>query len=207
MFPKAHLTSHPRMFGFSWVITPLWLSGLWRSFLYSSYVYSCHLFLIYSASVRSIPFLSFTVPIFAWNVPLMSLIFLKRSLVFPILLFRTNKHPKFHGCNHHLQWFWSHEIKRCLLLGRKVMTHLDSVLKSRDVTLPTKVCLVIALAFPVVMYGCESWTIKRAEHRRIDAFKLWCWRRLESPLDSKEIQSVHPKGYQSWMFIGRTVEA
>ena len=72
----------------------------------------------------------------------------------------------------------SHEIKRCLLLGRKVMTNLDSILKSRDITLPTKVCLVKAMVFPVVMYGCESWTIKKAEHRRIDAFELWCWRRL-----------------------------
>ena len=71
----------------------------------------------------------------------------------------------------------SHEIKRCLLLGRKVMTNLDSILKSRDITLPTKVCLVKALVFPVVMYGCESWTIKKAEHQRIDAFELWCWRR------------------------------
>ena len=72
----------------------------------------------------------------------------------------------------------SHEIKRCLLLGRKVMTNLDSILKSRDVTLPTKVRLVKAMVFPVVMYGCESWTIKKAEHRGIDAFELWCWRRL-----------------------------
>ena len=72
----------------------------------------------------------------------------------------------------------SHEIKRRLLLGRKVMTNLDSVLKSRDITLPTKVRLVKAMVFPVVMYGCESWTIKSAEHRRIDAFELWCWRRL-----------------------------
>jgi len=72
----------------------------------------------------------------------------------------------------------SHEIKRCLLLGRKVMTNLDSILKSRDITLPTKVLLVKALVFPVVMYGCESWTIKKAEHWRIDAFELWCWRRL-----------------------------
>ena len=70
----------------------------------------------------------------------------------------------------------SHEIKRCLLLGRKVMTNLDSILKSRDITLPTKVCLVKVMIFPVVMYGCE--TIKKAEHRRIDAFELWCWRRL-----------------------------
>ena len=72
----------------------------------------------------------------------------------------------------------SHEIKRRLLLGRKVMTNLDSILKSRDITLPTKVRLVKAMVFPVVMYGCESWTVKKAEHRRINAFGLWCWRRL-----------------------------
>ena len=72
----------------------------------------------------------------------------------------------------------SHEIKRHLLLGRKVMTNLDSILKSRDITLPTKVCLIKAMVFPVVMYGCESWTINKAEHQRIDAFELWCWRRL-----------------------------
>ena len=72
----------------------------------------------------------------------------------------------------------SHEIKRCLLLGRKVMTNLDSILKSRDITLLAKVHLVKAMVFPVVMYGCESWTIKKAEHQRIDAFELWCWRRL-----------------------------
>ena len=84
------------------------------------------------------------------------------------------------------------------------MTNLDSTLKSRDITLPTKEAMV----FPVVMYGCESWTIKKAEHRRIDAFELWYWRRLESPLDCKEIQPVHPKGGQSWVFSGRTdVEA
>ena len=72
----------------------------------------------------------------------------------------------------------SHEIKRHLLLGRKVMTNIDSILKSKDITLPTKVCLVKTMAFPVVMYGYESWTMKKAEHRRIDAFELWCWRRL-----------------------------
>ena len=71
-----------------------------------------------------------------------------------------------------------HEIKKCLLLGRKVMTNLDSIFKSRDITLPTKVRLVKAIVFPIVVYGCESWTIKKAEHRRIDAFELWCWRRL-----------------------------
>ena len=72
----------------------------------------------------------------------------------------------------------SHEIKRCLLIGRKVMTNLDSILKSRDITFPTKVHLVKAMVFPVVMYGCESWTVKKAEHQRIDAFQLWCLRRL-----------------------------
>ena len=72
----------------------------------------------------------------------------------------------------------SHEIKRRLLLGRRVVTNLDSMFKSRDITLPTKICLVKAMVFPVVMYGCESWTEKRAEHQRIDAFELWCWRRL-----------------------------
>ena len=104
----------------------------------------------------------------------------------------------------------SHEIKRHLLLGRKVRTNLDSIFKSRDITLPTKVCLVKAMVFPLVMYGCESWTIKKAECQRIDTFELWCWRRLlrVSPLDCKEIQPVHPKGDQSCVFIGRTdVEA
>ena len=89
MPPKALLTSHSRMSGSRWVITPLWLSGSWRSFLYSSSVYCYHLFLTSSASVRFIPFLSFIVPIFVWNTPLVSLIFLKRSLVFPILLFSS----------------------------------------------------------------------------------------------------------------------
>ena len=98
----------------------------------------------------------------------------------------------------------SHEIKRCLLLVRKVMTNLDSILNSRDNTLLTKAHLVKAIVFPVTMYGGESWTIKKVEHRRIDAFELWCWRRLESPLDCKEIQPVHPKGYQPCIFIGRT---
>ena len=73
---------------------------------------------------------------------------------------------------------WNHEIKRCLLLGRKAMTNLDSIFKSRDITLPTKVRLVKPMVFPVVMHGCESWTVKKAEHRRIDAFELWCWRTL-----------------------------
>ena len=84
------------------------------------------------------------------------------------------------------------------------MTNLDSILKSRDITLPTKVHLVKAMVFPVVMYGCESWTVRKAEHRKIDAFEQWCWRRLESPLDCKEIRPVHAKGDQSWVFIGRT---
>ena len=90
----------------------------------------------------------------------------------------------------------SREIKRCLLLGKKVMTNLDSIFKSRDITLPTKVCLVKAMVFQAVMYGCESWTVKKAEGRRIDAFELWCWRRLLRPLDCKEIQPVHSEGDQ-----------
>ena len=89
----------------------------------------------------------------------------------------------------------NHEIKRCLLLGRKAMIKLDSILKSRDITLPTKVHLVKAIVFPAVPYGCDSWTVKKAEHQRIDAFKL-CWRTLESPLDSKEMKSVNHKGNQ-----------
>ena len=91
----------------------------------------------------------------------------------------------------------SHEIKRCMLIGRKAMTNLYSVLQSRDITLPTKVCLVKAMVFPVVMYGCESWAIKKAECRRTDAFELWYWRRLMNPWDFKEIKPVNPKGNQS----------
>ena len=84
------------------------------------------------------------------------------------------------------------------------MNNLDSILKSRDITLPTKVCPVKAMVFPVVMYGCESWTIKKAEPWRIDAFELWCWRRFESPFNCKEMQPVHLKGDRSWVFMGRT---
>ena len=84
------------------------------------------------------------------------------------------------------------------------MTNLDNILKSKDITLPTKVRLVKAMVFPVVMYGCNSWTIKKAECRRIGAFELWCGKTIESPLDSKEIQPVHPKGNQSEIFTGRS---
>ena len=92
----------------------------------------------------------------------------------------------------------SHEIKRCLLLGRKVMTYLDSILKSRDITLPTNVRLFKAMVFPVVMYGCESCTIKKAEHQRSYAFELWCWRRhLRVPWTARRFKAVHPKGNQS----------
>ena len=101
----------------------------------------------------------------------------------------------------------SHEIKRSLLLGRKVMTNLDSILKSRDITLPTNVYLVKPMVFPVVMYGCERWTVKKAECQRIDAFELQCWRRLlRVPWTAR--RSNHPKGDLSWVFIRRTdVEA
>ena len=94
---------------------------------------------------------------------------------------------------------FSHEIKRRLLLGRKVMTNLDSIFNSRDITLPTKVHLVKAMIFPVVRYGCESWTVKKAEYQRIDAFELWCWRRLlRVPWTA-----VHSEGDQPWDFFGR----
>ena len=98
----------------------------------------------------------------------------------------------------------SHEIKGCLLLGRKVMTNLDRILKCRDITLPTKVCLVKAMVFPVIMYGCDNWTIKKAACWRTDAFELVLEKTFESFLCCKEIQLVHPKGNQSWVFIGRT---
>ena len=103
----------------------------------------------------------------------------------------------------------SNEIKRRLLLGRKVMINLDSILKSRDIILPTKVCIVKAMVFPVVMYRCESWTIKKGEHRRIDASELWCWRRLlrvpwTARRSNQSILKDPSKGDQSWVFIGRT---
>ena len=98
----------------------------------------------------------------------------------------------------------SHEIKRRFLYGRRTLTNLDSILKSKDITLPTKICTIKAMVFPVVGYRFESWTIKKAEHWRIDAFKLWYWRRLESSLDSKEIKPVSAKGNQPWMFLRRT---
>ena len=98
----------------------------------------------------------------------------------------------------------SHEIKRRLLLGRKVMISLDSIFKSRDVTLPTKVRLVKAMVFPVVMYGCENWTVKKAERRRIDAFELWCWRSLlRVPWTSRRSNQSIAKGDQPWVFFGR----
>ena len=100
----------------------------------------------------------------------------------------------------------SHKIKRCLLLGRKAMTNLGSVLKSRDITLPTKVHVIKAMVFLVVMYGCESWTMKKAECQKIDAFELWLVLKniLESPLDIREIKLLNPKGNKPWIFIGRT---
>ena len=91
---------------------------------------------------------------------------------------------------------YNHEIKRHLLPGRKALTNLDSILEKNNITLPTKVCLVKAMVFPVVMYGCESWTIKKAEHQKADSFELWHWRRLLSPLDCKEMKLVNPKGNQ-----------
>ena len=111
-------------------------------------------------------------------------------------LFLGSKIPADGDCSPEIRW---------LLLGRKAMTNLDSILKSKDITLPTKVCIAKAMVFPVVTYRCESWTIKKAEGQRIDAFELWCWRRfLRIPWNCKEIQPVNPKGNQPWVFIGRT---
>ena len=106
--------------------------------------------------------------------------------------------------NHCGQWLQP-QNKRLLFLGRKAITNLDSALESRDITLPKKVHIVKATNFPVVMYECESWTIKKSECQRIDAFELWCWQRLlRVSLDSQEIKQVNPKGSQLWIFIGRT---
>ena len=99
----------------------------------------------------------------------------------------------------------SHEIKRCLLFGRKAMTNLDCVLKNRDNALPIKICIVKALAFPIVFYGSESWTEKKSEHLRIETFELLCWRRLlRVPWTAKESKPVSPKGNQPWIFTGKT---
>ena len=98
----------------------------------------------------------------------------------------------------------SHEIKRCLPLGRKAMINLDNILKSRDISWPTKVHRVKTMVFPAVMYGCKKWIIKKAEHQRTDAFKLWCWRRLWRVSGSMEIKPIDLKGNQPWLFIGRT---
>ena len=98
----------------------------------------------------------------------------------------------------------SHKIKRCLFLGRKAMTNLDSILKSGDISLLTKVCIVKAIVFPVVMYGCESWTMKKAECWRTDGFEWWCWRRLLRVPWTARSSIINHKGSQSWIFIGRT---
>ena len=108
------------------------------------------------------------------------------------------------GCKITADSVCSHEIKRPLLLGKKVITNLDSILKSRDITLPTKVRLVKAMFFSVFMYGCESWTVKKAECQKVDAFELVLEKTLWSSLNCQEIQPVNLKGDQSWVFIGRT---
>ena len=116
-----------------------------------------------------------------------------------------NSDRLFFGLHNHHRWWLQPWNEKTLAPGRNVITNLDSILKSRNIILPTKVHLLKAVVSPVLMYGCESWTIKKAEHWRIDAFELLCWRRLlESLLDCKEIQPVHPKGNESWIFIGRT---
>ena len=111
------------------------------------------------------------------------------------------------GSKNHCRWWLQWNYKRHLLFGRKAITNLYSILKSKDITLLTKVHLIKAMVFPVIRYGCESWTPKKAEHWRIDAFEVSCWRRLLRvfpSLDCKKIKPVHPQGNQSWIFIGRT---
>ena len=116
---------------------------------------------------------------------------------------RSSDRFYFLGLQNHCRADCNHS-DTCSLEG-KLWQKQDSILKSRDITLPTKVCTVKATVFPVVMYGCESWTIKKAEHWRTDAFELWCWRRLpESPLDCNKIRPVWPKGNQPWIFTGST---
>ena len=97
---------------------------------------------------------------------------------------------------------WSHEIKGRLLLGRKALTNLDNIPENRDITLLSNINIAKALVFPAIMYGCESWTIKKADLQITDAFELWCWRRLKSPLNCKEIKPVNLKGNKPWIFIG-----
>ena len=109
----------------------------------------------------------------------------------------------FGGLQNHCRWWLQPWNKRNLLLARKVMMNLYSILKSRDITLLTKVCIIKAMIFPIAIYTCEIWTLKKAEHQRIDAFKLCSWRRLESLLDCKEIKPTQPKGNQPWLFIRR----
>jgi len=184
MLPKAHLTSHSRMSGSRWVITPSWLSGSLRFLLYSS-GYSCHVFLIFPASLRSIPFLSFKEPLDEsergeWKSWL-KLNIQKMKIVAsgPIISWQIDgetiemvRDSILGGSKITADSDFSHGIKRCLLLGRKAMSNLDSRLKSRDITLPTKVHLVKAMVYPVVMYGCENWTIKKAERGKIDAWTV-----------------------------------
>jgi len=179
MLPKAHLTTHSRI---PWVITPLWLSGSWRFF--------CTVLRVVLPSLLNIFCFCevHTISVLYWAHLCMKcspgisnfleeITSLSHSIDF-LYFFALRDGFILRGSKTIADGDCSHEIKRRLLLERKVMTNLDSILKSRDNTLPTKVHLVKAMVFPVIMYGCESWTIKKAEHRRIDAFELWCWRRL-----------------------------
>ena len=184
MLPKAHLSSHSRISGSKWVITPSWLSGSWRSFLFSSSVYSCHLFLISSASVRSIPFLSFIEPIFVIGP---SLIFLKRYLVFPILLFSS------------ISLHWSLRKAFLSLLAILWNSAFKWVyLSFSPMPFTSHLFTVICKQMWELDYK-EGWTPKNWLFRTVVLEKT-----LESPWDSKEIKPVNPKEYQSWIFIGRT---
>ena len=158
----------------------------------------------------------FTTPVKAHISRLQQPILPKPMFSYQSSCYLTSKHLPFLLCFSLLffLFFWAPKslqmvtaamkLKDACSLEGKLWSKLDSIFKSRDITLPTKLRLVKAMVFPVVMYGCENWTVKKAECQRIDAFELWCWRTLESPLECKEIKPIHPKWDQSWVFIGRT---
>ena len=126
------------------------------------------------------------------------------TVIFSFEKQELNESFYFLGFQNHCRWWLQPWNEKTLTLWNKSMINLDSVLKRRDITLLAKVHIIKGMLFPVVMYGCQSWTIKKAEHQRIDAFKLWFWSRPLSPLDSKEFKPLNPKGNQAWIFIGRT---
>jgi len=215
MLSNDWMTLHSRMSGSSWVITPSWLSGSWSSFLYSSSVYSCHLFLISSAYIRSTPFLSFIEPIFAWNVPLVSLIFLKRYLVFPILLFSSiSLHWSLRKTFLFLLAILWNSAFRCLYLSFSPLLFISllftAICKASSDSILRKQRHYFANKGQCSQsYGFSSSHVQMWKLDHKEAPKNWCFwamvleKILESPLDCKVIKPVNPKRNQPWLFIGR----